>query len=70
MTSFRNFHKFVRAGAADGAHKIGGEFFTANREDTVVTSILFHGNCSLVFSLTVAAQTGHGQVTAFDLAAG
>ena len=70
MTSFRNFHKFVRAGAADGANKIGGEFFGLQGEDTVVTSEGFYCDSSLITGLTVAAQTGHGQVAAFDLTAG
>ena len=70
MTSFRNFHKFVRAGATDGAFKIGGELFTADCEDTVVARVFLHKNRSLVAGLAVAAQTGHGQVAAFDLTAG
>ena len=70
MTSFRNFHEFIRAGATDGAHEIGGELFALDGEDTIVTSVLFHGNRSLVSGLAVTAQTGHGQVAAFDLTAG
>ncbi len=67
MTSFRNFDKFVRARATDGANKIGGELFGLQSEDTVVTSEGFHCDSSLITGLTVAAQTGHGQVAAFDL---
>ena len=70
MTSFRNFDKFVRAGATDGANKIGGELFGLQSEDTVVTSEGFHCDSSLITGLTVAAQTGHGQVAAFDLTSG
>ena len=71
ITSFRDFHKFVRAGATDGTDKIGGEFiFTRHGEDTVVASILFHCAHSLVSGLAIAAQTCHSQVATFNTAAG
>ena len=55
MTSFRNFDKFVRAGATDGANKIGGELFGLQGEDAVVTGKGFHCDSSLIAGLAVAA---------------
>ena len=68
--SFRNFNEFFSAGATDGAFKIGREFFTFKGEDTIVASVFFHINRSLISGLAVAAQAGHGQVAAFYLTAG
>ena len=68
MTSFRNFYEFISAGATDGANKIGGQFLAFESEDTIVASVFFHGDYSLI--LTVAAKTGEGQLAAFNAAAG
>ena len=70
MTSFRNFYEFISAGATDGANKIGGQFLAFKSEDTIVASVFFHLNRSLISGLAVAAQAGHGQVAAFYLTAG
>ena len=70
MTSFRNFYEFISAGATDGANKIGGQFLAFESEDTIVASVFFHLNRSLISGLAIAAQTGHGQVAAFYLTAG
>ena len=68
ILSFRNFYEFFGSGATDGADEVGGEFFTFHGENTVVASVFFHDDYSLI--LTVAAKTGEGQLAAFNTAAG
>ena len=68
MRLFRKFYEFFGFGAADGADEVGGEFFTFDGENTVVTGVFLHGDCSLCAAIT--AKTGEGQLAALDLAAG
>ena len=67
-SSLRDFHELLRAGAADGTHEILRQFLAGDGENTVVASVFFHGDYSLI--LTVAAKTGEGQLAAFNTAAG
>ena len=66
--SFRNFYEFFGSGATDGADEVGGEFFTFDGENTVVTGVFLHDGYSLCAAIT--AKTGEGQLAALDLAAG
>ena len=68
MRLFRKFYEFFGFGATDGADEVSGEFFTFHGENTVVTGIFLHDDCSLWAAIT--AKTGEDQLAALDLAAG
>ena len=67
---FRNFNEFFRAGAADGALEILGQFLAFKSEDAVVASVLFHNHRSLYFGMAFTAQAGEAQTAGFCPSAG
>lgn len=56
MILFRNFHKLLRIGAADGAYEILRQLLTGDGEHAVVAGILFHKNISLESKMNYMRQ--------------